>query len=90
MKLNIPIAFALMTAVCIGIAGMQLVESFVGGSQNPKKHYVSPYLNLRAHFCRQTGRTIKTRGWLTISTALRMLISLPLPRRESKPPGALT
>ena len=50
MKLNIRIAFALMTAVCIGIAGMQLVESFVGGSQNPKKHYVSPYVNLQGTF----------------------------------------
>ena len=57
MKLNVSVIFALLTASG-GFAWTQIADSLSGiGSQNLKKHYVSPYVN-------QQGKFVQA-GWQT-------------------------
>jgi hypothetical protein len=57
MKLNVSVIFALLTASG-GFAWTQIADSLSGiGSQNLKKHYVSPYVNQQGTFVRADWQT---------------------------------
>jgi hypothetical protein len=57
MKLNVSVIFALLTAAG-GFAWTQIADSLSGiGSQNLKKHYVSPYVNQQGTFVQGDWQT---------------------------------
>jgi hypothetical protein len=60
MKLNVSVIFALLTASG-GFAWTQISDSLSGiSSQNPKKHYVSPYVNQQGTFVQAQWQTVQT------------------------------
>ena len=59
MKLKVSVIFALLTASA-GVAWTQIADSLSGiSSQNPRKHYVSPYVNQAGTFVQGRWQTIE-------------------------------
>ena len=59
MKLNVSVIFALLTASG-AFAWTQIADALSGiVSQNPKKHYVSPYVNQQGTFVQPQWQTIQ-------------------------------